>query len=331
MALLARRLLAQGPCCAPPPLHAVRAFSASAPAADSASRGARLAVRYLPLAKWDLPAGLQFTRVDGAVHNPKVGVIARSRIRKAALLAMADGDTSSAWNHDWDRPLVAKAMRPYKSTIGRDAKVAERCVYQRARARGRGGGGHPRERAPRAPPPPSSHRSLPFRARHRSWLCRLSKIAANLALQDKKRADYKKTLPAKPLKQGLLQWIKKTACACAAPPPALAVFVLCCKGERTLRAFVTRDPRPTSLCPPHALWSRCRGEGLSCRRHEPRLERLSSAGRVVLCDTLTSAGRHHARVQAVHASVGAALRSLVVVQWAHGCELTHHCAVVPVA
>jgi hypothetical protein len=46
-------------------------------------------------------------------------------------------------------------------------------------------------------------------------LRRLDKIAANLAAQDKKLADYKKTLPAKPLKQGLLQWIKKTACACA--------------------------------------------------------------------------------------------------------------------
>lgn len=33
-----------------------------------------------------------------------------------------------------------------------------------------------------------------------------------MAAQDKKRADYKKTLPAKPLKQGLLQWVKKTAC-----------------------------------------------------------------------------------------------------------------------
>lgn len=42
--------------------------------------------------------------------------------------------------------------------------------------------------------------------------CRLEKIASNLAAQEKKRADYKKTLPAKPLRQGLLQWIKKTAC-----------------------------------------------------------------------------------------------------------------------
>ena len=41
---------------------------------------------------------------------------------------------------------------------------------------------------------------------------RLDKIAANLAAQPKKRADYKKTLPPKPLRQGLLQHIKKSAC-----------------------------------------------------------------------------------------------------------------------
>lgn len=40
---------------------------------------------------------------------------------------------------------------------------------------------------------------------------RLSKIAVNLSLQDKKRADYKKTLPVKPQRQGLLQWVKKSA------------------------------------------------------------------------------------------------------------------------
>jgi len=50
-----------------------------------------------------------------------------------------------------------------------------------------------------APPPPCPPTS------------RLSKIAVNLSLQDKKRADYKKTLPVKPQRQGLLQWIKKSA------------------------------------------------------------------------------------------------------------------------
>ena len=49
-------------------------------------------------------------------------------------------------------------------------------------------------------PPPNDHtRSL-------------EKIAAALAGQEKRRADYRKTLPAKPLRQGLLQWVKKSAC-----------------------------------------------------------------------------------------------------------------------
>ena len=44
----------------------------------------------------------------------------------------------------------------------------------------------------------------------------LEKIAAALAGQEKRRADHRKTLPAKPLRQGLLQWVKKSACECAA-------------------------------------------------------------------------------------------------------------------
>ncbi len=40
---------------------------------------------------------------------------------------------------------------------------------------------------------------------------RLLKIQAGLASQDKKLADYKKTLPAKPKKGGLLPFIKKNA------------------------------------------------------------------------------------------------------------------------
>lgn len=41
--------------------------------------------------------------------------------------------------------------------------------------------------------------------------CRVDKIQAALAQQDKKRADYKKSLPAKPLSEGLLQYVKKNA------------------------------------------------------------------------------------------------------------------------
>lgn len=40
---------------------------------------------------------------------------------------------------------------------------------------------------------------------------RVDKIQAALAQQDKKRADYKKSLPAKPLSEGLLQYVKKNA------------------------------------------------------------------------------------------------------------------------
>ena len=40
---------------------------------------------------------------------------------------------------------------------------------------------------------------------------RVEKIQANLAAQDKKIADYKKTLPPKPITQGLLYLIKKNA------------------------------------------------------------------------------------------------------------------------
>ena len=84
--------------------------------------------KYLPLSKWDLPADLKKTQEGDVVHNPKISGLLRARIRKAALLATAAGDTSNVWNPEWDRPLVAKALRVPKSTIGRDAKVAERFV-----------------------------------------------------------------------------------------------------------------------------------------------------------------------------------------------------------
>jgi hypothetical protein len=41
--------------------------------------------------------------------------------------------------------------------------------------------------------------------------CRVDKVQAALAAQDKRRADYKKTLPAKALSEGLLQYVKKNA------------------------------------------------------------------------------------------------------------------------
>lgn len=40
---------------------------------------------------------------------------------------------------------------------------------------------------------------------------RVEKIQANLKLQDKKIADFKKTLPPKPSTKGILQYIKKNA------------------------------------------------------------------------------------------------------------------------
>lgn len=40
---------------------------------------------------------------------------------------------------------------------------------------------------------------------------RVERVAAGLASQDKKRADYKKTLPAKGVRKGILQYIKKAA------------------------------------------------------------------------------------------------------------------------
>ena len=98
-----------------------------APPASLARRAEELA-RYLPLAKWNLPASLRPTRVDGVWQRPKVTSLVRARIRRAALLAMAAGDTENVWNYDWDRPLAAGVQRPPRSTIGRDAKVAERCV-----------------------------------------------------------------------------------------------------------------------------------------------------------------------------------------------------------
>ena len=39
----------------------------------------------------------------------------------------------------------------------------------------------------------------------------MDKIQTHLAAQAKKRAEYKKTLPPKPVTQGLLQYVKKAA------------------------------------------------------------------------------------------------------------------------
>jgi len=44
-----------------------------------------------------------------------------------------------------------------------------------------------------------------------SLRARVERVAAGLAAQDKKRADYKKTLPAKGVRKGILQYIKKAA------------------------------------------------------------------------------------------------------------------------
>jgi hypothetical protein len=40
---------------------------------------------------------------------------------------------------------------------------------------------------------------------------RIAKVSAGIIGQEKRLLDYKKTVPAKPLKQGLLQYIKKNA------------------------------------------------------------------------------------------------------------------------
>lgn len=43
------------------------------------------------------------------------------------------------------------------------------------------------------------------------FFCRLDKIAEGLKSQEKKQADYKKSLPPKPISEGLLQYVKKNA------------------------------------------------------------------------------------------------------------------------
>lgn len=59
---------------------------------------------------------------------------------------------------------------------------------------------------------PSSHHFTPARLL-RSSACSVEKVKAAIvpALQEKKLADYKKTLPAKPISEGLLKWVKKNA------------------------------------------------------------------------------------------------------------------------
>ncbi len=51
----------------------------------------------------------------------------------------------------------------------------------------------------------------PSRVPPTSSPCSVDKIQAALAVQDKKRADFKKSLPPKPLSEGLLQYVKKNA------------------------------------------------------------------------------------------------------------------------
>jgi hypothetical protein len=60
--------------------------AAPAPPASLAKRAARLS-RFLPLSKWDLPASLSATKVNGVWHRPKVTSLMRASIRRAALLA----------------------------------------------------------------------------------------------------------------------------------------------------------------------------------------------------------------------------------------------------
>lgn len=42
-------------------------------------------------------------------------------------------------------------------------------------------------------------------------LCSVDKVIAALDAQPKKRADHRKSMPAKPLAEGLLQYVKKNA------------------------------------------------------------------------------------------------------------------------
>ena len=112
-----------------------RPFSSSEASANSSAATRRIPssipeefVKYLPVSKWDLPAALQPTMVDGVLKPAKISGLLRSKIRKAALLSMASGDSTNAWNHEWDRQLAARVMKPPKKTIGKDAKVAERSV-----------------------------------------------------------------------------------------------------------------------------------------------------------------------------------------------------------
>jgi hypothetical protein len=151
MALAARRALAAATadvCASAPSMSAARAcapaaaspagaglrrsfsltVAAPAAAAPAAAVPERLA-KYLPLSKWDLPADLRPTRVaaTGAVHNPRLSGLGRAKVRKAALLAMAAGDTANVWDGaSWDRPLAPKVLRQPKSSIGKDAKMWER-------------------------------------------------------------------------------------------------------------------------------------------------------------------------------------------------------------
>jgi hypothetical protein len=67
----------------------------------------------------------------------------------------------------------------------------------------RGGGGGAGLKVPRPPKKP---------ARAAAHLAaRVASVTAALAGQDKKRADYRKTLPARAPRSGLLQYIKKNA------------------------------------------------------------------------------------------------------------------------
>ena len=203
-----------------------RLVSSTAPSAlgeqlPEASTAVPSAVELLAAAR-NLPADLFPARVSGVVHKAKLSGLGRARLRKAALIAAGEaararGLMSSSgggtelqqlpvlvgWNPAWDRPRMSGVMKPPKGHA-HEKLVVERCARTRHASIAH----------------PGISLCLWIAAKMwigRScfsllWRCRLDKIAANLAAQPKKRADYKKTLPPKPLKQGLLQWIKKSAC-----------------------------------------------------------------------------------------------------------------------
>jgi hypothetical protein len=170
-----------------------------------------------PIEHYSLPADLHRAKVDGVWRKPRLGGVERSRLRKRALMAAIASGEPCAWRVDeWDAQRAARVSKPPKGHK-RAHRMAERCVWVE-------GGASPslslaaRDgrvvllRALRGPWP-SASTLLPSPPSTVRPLCRrLDKINAALGpAQEKRRADYAKTLPSRPPREGLLQWVKKNA------------------------------------------------------------------------------------------------------------------------